>query len=67
MLTIDVTFSCESGDLEFGEQEEMGLGIRAATTITVKNGGRILDSEGRVNEKGVWGKRAEWYDYSGVG
>ena len=66
LLAIDVVFSSDSGDLEFGEQEEMGLGLRAATSITVESGGRMLDSEGRVNEKGVWGKRAEWCDYSGV-
>ena len=28
-------------------------------------GGRILDSEGRKNEKGIWGKQAQWCDYSG--
>ena len=51
----------------FGDQEEMGLGVRMATPIMVMSheGGRILDSEGRRNEKEVWGKQAQWCDYSG--
>jgi len=51
----------------FGDQEEMGLGVRVATPIMVKSnkGGRLLDSEGRRDEKGIWGKQAAWCDYSG--
>lgn len=47
----------------FGDQEEMGLGLRLATPLTVKTGGRILDSAGRRNEKEIWGKTADWVDY----
>lgn len=49
----------------FGDQEEMGLGVRVATPISVKKGGRILNSDGLKNEKEVWGKTADWCDYSG--
>lgn len=54
------------GDFTFGDQEEMGLGIRVATPLTVKNGGRIVNSTGAKNEKEVWGKPAEWCDYGGI-
>ena len=65
LILVDTSFS--SGvEIDFGTQEEMGLGIRAATPITVKAGGRMLDSEGRENERGVWGKQADWCDYSAV-
>ena len=47
----------------FGDQEEMGLGIRVHTGLTVKAGGTIRDSEGRVDEKGIWGKTAKWCAY----
>lgn len=50
----------------FGDQEEMGLGIRLATPLTVKNGGQILNSAGLKNEKQVWGKPSQWCDYSGT-
>jgi hypothetical protein len=54
------------GDFTFGDQEEMGLGIRVATPLTVKNGGRIVNSTGAKNEKEVWGKPADWCDYGGI-
>jgi hypothetical protein len=53
--------------LEFGSAEEMGLGVRVATPITVKTGGgRITNSGGGVNEKGTWGQAADWCDYAGM-
>ena len=51
----------------FGDQEEMGLGIRVATDHAVTNGGVITSSDGRKNEKQVWGRQADWCDYSGKG
>ncbi len=53
-------------DFHFGDQEEMGLGVRVATPLTVKAGGCILNSAGAKNEKQVWGKLADWCDYSGT-
>lgn len=64
LITWDSKFS--SGDnFYFGDQEEMGLGVRVATPLAVKTGGRIVNSENQINEKGVWGKQAKWCDYSG--
>jgi Family of unknown function (DUF6807) len=50
----------------FGDQEEMGLGVRLATPLAVKQGGKMTNSDGLVNEKQVWGKQAAWCDYSGT-
>jgi hypothetical protein len=66
LLIADSTFRSEHEDLSFGDQEEMGFGVRLATPLTVKAGGRIIDDRGRRNEAGIWGKRAAWVDYSGV-
>ena len=60
------TFRPGKAELVFGDQEEMGFGVRVATPLTVKAGGTIRDSEGRVNEKGVWGKTADWCEYRGT-
>jgi len=65
LLTWDSTFRSDQ-DFSFGDQEEMGLGVRVATPIAVVNGGRITDSEGRRNEPQVWGKQADWCDYGGT-
>lgn len=61
------TFQSDRGEFWFGDQEEMGLGVRMATPIMVKSrqGGRILNNEGKKNEKGTWGRLALWCDYSG--
>ncbi|MBM3726046.1 MAG: hypothetical protein FJW40_11550 [Acidobacteria bacterium] len=67
LLIWEAEFKPEQRDLVFGDQEEMGLGIRVATPITVKQGsGTILDAAGRRNEPEVWGNAAEWCDYSGT-
>lgn len=50
----------------FGDQEEMGLGLRVATPLAVVNGGQITNAEGLRDEKQVWGKTSNWCDYSGV-
>ncbi|MBX7256694.1 MAG: PmoA family protein [Candidatus Hydrogenedentes bacterium] len=48
-------------DVAFGDQEEMGFGLRLNTPLTVKFGtGTIVNSAGGANEKGTWGKTAEW-------
>jgi hypothetical protein len=64
LLTWDSTFS---GDrtFYFGDQEEMGLGLRVATPISVVEGGELLDAEGRRNERNIWGNTSAWCDYRG--
>lgn len=66
-LSLESRFRPLKDELVFGDQEEMGLGIRLQTPLAVdrKQGGRILDSEGRRNGAGVWGKTSAWCDYSG--
>ena len=66
LLIWEATFRPEQRDMVFGDQEEMGLGIRVATPIAVKQGGAIRDALGRRNEREVWGNSADWCDYSGV-
>lgn len=58
------TFRGENGFV-FGDQEEMGLGVRVATPLAVVKGGEIVDSAGRKNGKQVWGQQAEWCQYGG--
>ncbi len=54
-------FRSDRADFAFGDQEEMGLGVRMNTPLTVKFGeGKIRNSEGGVNEKGTWGQQAQW-------
>ena len=60
------TFHAGKTPVVFGDQEEMGLGVRVATPMTEKNGGTILDAQGREGAQKVWGNAAKWCDYSGT-
>jgi hypothetical protein len=52
-------------DIDFGDQQEMGFGVRLATPITAVRGGRLADSERRRGEKEIWGREAAWCAGSG--
>jgi Methane oxygenase PmoA len=74
LLEWDSTFTSDEA-FYFGDQEEMGLGIRVATPIRAERtsnenippgGGRILDSDGRRNGEEIGGNAADWCDYSGT-
>lgn len=65
LLFWDSTFSTDE-QFFFGDQEEMGLGLRVATPLAVDSGGTILDAEGRKNGGEVWGQASAWCDYSGT-
>lgn len=55
----------ETPQIVFGDQEEMGLGMRVQTQLAEQFGGEITDSEGRKGAKQIWGKQADWIDYGG--
>jgi hypothetical protein len=65
LLLWDSTFRPLETDLTFGDQEEMGLGIRMATPLSVPRGGTITNSDGLKNEARAWGKAADWCAFGG--
>lgn len=65
LLVWDATFRSEDGDFIFGDQEEMGWGVRMATPLTEKAGGTILNSAGQKTAAATWGKAAKWCEYAG--
>jgi hypothetical protein len=66
LMIWDATFKSDQRDFVFGDQEEMGLGVRVATAIAEKSGGKIRNSAGAESAKATWGRTADWSDYSGV-
>jgi putative membrane-bound dehydrogenase-like protein len=64
LVSIATTLQGEQGDLVFGDQEEMGLGVRMETSLTEKAGGLVTNNVGIQGAKGVWGNTASWAAYA---
>jgi hypothetical protein len=73
LILWDSTFTSEK-EFTFGDQEEMGLGVRVATPLRAEResaiglppgSGAIVSSEGARNEEEIWGNTAQWCDYRG--
>ena len=64
LLTWEAEIRGEGRELVFGDQEEMGLGVRMATDLTEKSGGLVVSSDGVKGAKAVWGNPATWVSYS---
>jgi hypothetical protein len=67
LIEWDSLFTAADRPVTFGDQEEMGLGVRIGTPLAVVagNGGRLLNSAKERNEKQIWGHTSDWCDYSG--
>jgi hypothetical protein len=67
MLTIDMEFKANNATVTLGKTPFGMIGVRMAKTIGVNDGGgKIRNSEGAVNEKEIFWKKARWVDYSGA-
>ncbi len=68
LLLWDSTFTPygDTAEIVFGDQEEMGLGMRVQTKLAEQFGGELTDAAGRKGAKQVWGQSADWVDYSGM-
>lgn len=65
-VDLDSTYRA-AGDLAFGETKESVLpGIRLAEPLTVRGGGRLVNSEGGDGEEETMGVPARWLDASGA-
>jgi hypothetical protein len=67
LLILDVRFDANSEPVTFGKTPFGLAAVRMAKSIGVNDGGGMIrNSEGGVNEAGVFWKRAKWVDYSGA-
>lgn len=65
--TIDCTFVlyATNGPIDLGDTKEGTFGIRLGPELSAPNV-RMVNSNGAVGEKEIWGKPADWVDYSGT-
>ncbi len=67
LMIIDMEFKAADAAITLGKTPFGMIGVRMAKTIGVNDGGgTIRNSEGAVDEKEVFWKRARWVDYSGL-
>jgi hypothetical protein len=67
LIDFDITLNATEGDVAFGDEKDGVFGMRVPDTMRVssKQGGSFVNSDGKVDEAGVWGKPASWVDYHG--
>jgi hypothetical protein len=66
--TIDCSFTITADHgtpLKMGDTKEGTFAVRVVRSLQ-EPGVKMLNSAGAVGEKNIWGKRADWVDYSGV-
>lgn len=51
--------------VKLGDTREGVMAIRVCEELNESRGATLLNSEGGVGEKEIWGKRGKWVDYSG--
>ena len=66
LMTYDIRFAAEHGDVEFGDTKEGLLGYRMTPSMKEKNTGKVVSSDGTEGTPACWGKPFAWIDYSGT-
>jgi hypothetical protein len=61
----EFTITANHGPVKMGDTKEGTFAIRVAPELTEPKV-HMLNSNGLVGEKEIWGKRADWVDYSGT-
>jgi Methane oxygenase PmoA len=65
-IDFDITLTA-SEKVVFGDTKEGAFAIRLADVLAEKKGtGKMVNAEGKVGMKDVWGQRSNWVDYSGA-
>ncbi|HQH71634.1 MAG TPA: PmoA family protein [bacterium] len=66
LLIIDLILQPDGKEVVLGQSPFGLIGVRMAKTIGVNDGGGMIrNSEGNIDEKEVFWKKAQWVDYSG--
>ncbi len=66
LLITETELLASEGDIEIGDDQEYGLGVRVQTAIEERHGGQLLNAEGREGEEATYGRSTPWSDYSGM-
>jgi hypothetical protein len=64
-IDVKITIEAAYGPVTFGDTKEGTFAIRLAKELSGTNA-RMTNSDGAQGEKNIWGKKANWVDYSGI-
>jgi Methane oxygenase PmoA len=64
IIDCEFTIIANHGPVKMGDTKEGTFGIRVVKALDSPPG-RMVNSNGAVGEKAIWGKRADWVDYDG--
>jgi hypothetical protein len=65
IIDCEFTIRANNGLVKIGDTKEGTFAIRVVKALDSPPG-RMVNSEGAIGEKAVWGKRANWVDYYGT-
>ena len=65
VIDVRITIEAAYGPVTFGDTKEGSFAIRLAQELSGKHA-RMTNSEGAHGEKNIWGRKANWVDYSGI-
>ena len=65
VVSYDITFKAEKKPAEFHDTKEGLFGFRMVKSMQESQGGKVVSSSGKTGTKTLWGKTADWIDYTG--
>jgi hypothetical protein len=65
-VDVDLTLTAAASQVVFGDAKDGAFGIRMRPVLQEDKGtGQIVNADGLVGEKQLWGKPSNWCDYTG--
>jgi hypothetical protein len=64
IIDCEFTINANHGPVKMGDTKEGTFAIRLVKALDSPPG-RMVNSDGAIREKAIWGKRANWVDYDG--